>query len=87
MTTPADERTISHPETGECLRRDVRRYIVRFGGLEESVMQPGWWGDAHASAMFSMADVEATAHVLASLKKRASTGFPPTLTSPDDISG
>lgn len=40
------EETRIHPETGETLRRGVRRRTVRYGSLVREVDVPGWYPEA-----------------------------------------
>jgi HTH-type transcriptional regulator/antitoxin MqsA len=46
-----------HPETGQELRRDVRRQTVTFGSLSRVVDVPGWYPDGDGDALFDGADL------------------------------
>ena len=48
-----------HPETGQELRRDVRRQTVTFGSLSRVVDVPGWYPDGDGDALFDGADLHA----------------------------
>lgn len=40
-----------HPVTGETLRRDVRKEIVRYGSLSREVDLPGWYPEGDGDAV------------------------------------
>jgi len=48
-----------HPETGQELRRDVRRQTVTFGSLSRVVDVPGWYPDGDGDALFDGTDLHA----------------------------
>jgi HTH-type transcriptional regulator/antitoxin MqsA len=48
-----------HPETGQELRRDVRRQTVTFGSLSRVVDVPGWYPEGDGDALFDGADLHA----------------------------
>lgn len=69
------QRTRLHPETGEKLRRGVRPFTVRYGGLARTVDLPGWYpagkkndgvhiGDDMAAADRALAELKAEVHGL-----------------------
>ncbi|MFN3943776.1 MAG: type II TA system antitoxin MqsA family protein [Allosphingosinicella sp.] len=46
-----------HPETGETLRRGVRRQKLRYGSLSCEVNVPGWYPDGEGDGIHSGADL------------------------------
>lgn len=46
-----------HPETGETLRRGVRRQIVRAGSLSRELDVPGWYPEGEGDGIHSGADL------------------------------
>ncbi|HYG48544.1 MAG TPA: type II TA system antitoxin MqsA family protein [Allosphingosinicella sp.] len=46
-----------HPETGETLRRGVRRQTVRYGSLAREVDVPGWYPEDGGDGIHSGADL------------------------------
>lgn len=48
-----------HPETGQELRRDVRRQTVTFGSLSRVVDVPGWYPEGDGDALFDGTDLHA----------------------------
>lgn len=51
------EETRTHPETGETLRRGVRRQAVRYGSLVREVEVPGWYPDGEGDGIHAGADL------------------------------
>jgi HTH-type transcriptional regulator/antitoxin MqsA len=51
------EDTRTHPETGETLRRGVRRQTVRYGSLSRQLDVPGWYPDGGGEGVHSGADL------------------------------
>jgi len=47
-----------HPETGETLKRDVRRLSVRVGPFSEEIEAPGWYPEGDGDAVHSGADLK-----------------------------
>ena len=48
-----------HPDTGEVLYRDVRKQIVAFGQMSESVEVPGWYSEGNGGSIHTAADLKA----------------------------
>src|SRR4051794_23699478 len=48
-----------HPETGQELRRDVRRQTVTFGSLSRVIDVPGWYPEGDGDALFDGRDLHA----------------------------
>lgn len=46
-----------HPETGETLRRGVRRQTVRYGSLAREVEVPGWYPGGDGDGIHTGADL------------------------------
>ncbi len=46
-----------HPETGETLRRGVRRQIVRYGSLAREIKVPGWYPENGSDGIHTGADL------------------------------
>jgi HTH-type transcriptional regulator / antitoxin MqsA len=63
------EETRIHPETGETLRRDVRRQTIRFGSLERAVEVPGWYPEGEGDGIHTGADLAEADSVYVELRK------------------
>lgn len=64
-------QTRIHPETGETLRRGVRRQKLRYGSLSREVDVPGWYPDGEgdeADAIHSGADLAESERVWRELR-------------------
>lgn len=58
-----------HPETGAVLRRGVRREVIRFGSLSETVEVPGWYPDDDGEGLHSGADLAESDRVFRRLRE------------------
>jgi HTH-type transcriptional regulator/antitoxin MqsA len=63
------EETRIHPETGETLRRDVRRERIAYGPLWREVDLPGWYPEGEGDAVHSGVDLAEADRVFKELKK------------------
>jgi HTH-type transcriptional regulator/antitoxin MqsA len=63
------EDTRIHPETGETLRRDVRRQTIRFASLEREVEMPGWYPEGDGDGIHTGADLAEADRVYQELRK------------------
>ena len=63
------EDTRIHPETGETLRRDVRRQTVRFASLEREVEMPGWYPEGDGDSIHTGVDMAEADRVYQELRK------------------
>ncbi len=57
-----------HPETGQTLRRGVRRQIVRYGSLSRTVEVPGWYPEEGGEGVHSGADLAESDRVYRELR-------------------
>jgi HTH-type transcriptional regulator / antitoxin MqsA len=64
------EETRIHPETGETLRRGVRRETIRYAALEREVDMPGWYPDGDGDGVHTGADLAEADRVFRELKKQ-----------------
>jgi HTH-type transcriptional regulator/antitoxin MqsA len=58
-----------HPETGETLRRDVRRERITFGSLSREVDLPGWYPEGDGDGVHTGADLAEADRVFKELKR------------------
>jgi HTH-type transcriptional regulator/antitoxin MqsA len=63
------EETRTHPETGETLRRGVRRQTIRFASLEREVEMPGWYPEGDGDAVHTGADLAEADRLYRELRK------------------
>jgi HTH-type transcriptional regulator/antitoxin MqsA len=63
------DETRIHPETGETLRRAVRRERIRFGPLVREVDLPGWYPEGEGDGIHSGVDLAEADRVFKALKK------------------
>ncbi|HEX2762217.1 MAG TPA: type II TA system antitoxin MqsA family protein [Allosphingosinicella sp.] len=63
------KETRLHPETGEILRRDVRRERITYGSLSREVDLPGWYPEGEGDAIHTGADLAEADRVFKELKK------------------
>lgn len=63
------QETRIHPETGETLRRDVRRERISFGPLSREVDLPGWYPEGDGDGVHTGADLAEADRVFKALKK------------------
>jgi HTH-type transcriptional regulator/antitoxin MqsA len=66
-----DERI--HPETGETLRRDVRRRVVRYGSLAREVEVPGWYPVGEGDGVHNGTDLAESDRVYRELRVQYAT--------------
>jgi HTH-type transcriptional regulator/antitoxin MqsA len=59
-----------HPETGETLRRGVRRQVVRYGSLAREVEVPGWYPEGDGDAVHTGADLAESDRVYRELREQ-----------------
>ncbi len=68
---PKARTTMTHPETGEVLRRGVRTVTLTYRGLQTKIRQPGWYPARGSDGVFVGADMVAADKALAKLKVEA----------------
>ena len=59
-----------HPETGQTLRRGVRRQTVRYGSLSRAVEVPGWYPADGGDGVHSGADLAESDQVYRELREQ-----------------
>jgi HTH-type transcriptional regulator/antitoxin MqsA len=64
------EETRIHPETGETLRRGVRRQTLRYGSLTREVEVAGWYPQGEGDGIHSGADLAAADLAFRELRDR-----------------
>lgn len=57
-----------HPETGKTLRRGMRRQIVTFGSMSQTVDVPGWYAEDDSDSIHSGADLTESDRAFRELK-------------------
>jgi HTH-type transcriptional regulator/antitoxin MqsA len=62
-----------HPETGETLRRGVRRQTVRYGSLAREVEVPGWYPEEGDEGIHSGSDLAEVDRAFRELRDEYST--------------
>jgi HTH-type transcriptional regulator/antitoxin MqsA len=63
------QETRIHPETGETLRRGIRRERIVFGPLSQEIDVPGWYPDGDGDGIHSGEDLAEADRVFKALKK------------------
>jgi HTH-type transcriptional regulator/antitoxin MqsA len=63
------EETRTHPETGETLRRGVRRQTIKCGPLQREVEVPGWYPEGGGDSLHSSADLAEADQAYRELRK------------------
>src|SRR6187551_1727799 len=58
-----------HPDTGKCLRRDVRPQTVTVGSLSCTVEVPGWYPDDDSDSLHDGADLKASDAAFVELRR------------------
>jgi HTH-type transcriptional regulator/antitoxin MqsA len=66
------EETRIHPETGETLRRGVRRQAVRYGSLFREVDVPGWYPEGDGDGVHAGTDLAEADRVFRELRDQYS---------------
>jgi len=72
--TVMTQETMTCPETGRPLRRDVRPMTLAFEGFSTTVMMPGWYPDGEGGSVHSGEDARVSDAALAELRRRAGEG-------------
>ncbi len=67
---PTVPTAMTHPETGEVLRRGVRTVTMTYRGLQKKIRQPGWYPARGSDCVFVGADMVAADKALAELKEK-----------------
>ncbi len=73
-------KTISSPETGKPLVRDVRPMTITYKGASMTVDMPGWYGEDENDSVHSGIDMQVSDAALKQLKIEVAN-----LLSPDDV--
>lgn len=63
------EETRIHPETGETLRRGVRRKTIKCGPLQREVEMPGWYPEGDGDSIHTGADLAEADRVYREFRK------------------
>ena len=61
-------QTMIHPETGQVLRRGVRRKTLKYRGLERTVEMPGWWPDDDSDGVLVGPDMDVSDQAYAEMR-------------------
>jgi HTH-type transcriptional regulator/antitoxin MqsA len=73
-------KTLTHPETGAILKRDVRRKTLKYKGIERAFNLPGWWPADDGDGILEPSDLELSSQAFDELRAEVE-GLP----RPDEI--